>query len=59
MTPCQKLSEIADVFYIISRSHHDGYPLRHLYNFAFSHLSVYAEFAADYDISGPFWTKST
>ncbi|RSM02831.1 hypothetical protein CEP52_007731 [Fusarium oligoseptatum] len=54
-TLCQKLSETADVFYIISRSHHDGYPLRHLPGFACSHLLVYAYLLPKYTLRWKFY----
>ncbi|RSM13245.1 hypothetical protein CDV31_005949 [Fusarium ambrosium] len=57
-TPCQKLSETADVFYIISRSHHDGYPLRHLPSFAFSHLLVYAYLLPKYTLRWKFYRSA-
>lgn len=38
----QRLSETADVFYIISRSQHDGYPLRGPPPFRARHVVVYA-----------------
>ncbi|KAK5998991.1 hypothetical protein PT974_01376 [Cladobotryum mycophilum] len=36
-----KLSETADIFYIISRSHYDGHPVRSLPPFRFRHVFVY------------------
>ncbi|EEU34816.1 uncharacterized protein NECHADRAFT_55110 [Fusarium vanettenii 77-13-4] len=48
MTPLQKLSETADVFYIISRAQHDGHPLRRLPDFALPHLVVYAYLLSKY-----------
>ncbi|RYP11608.1 hypothetical protein DL767_011562 [Monosporascus sp. MG133] len=40
-TPLKKLSETADVFYIISRSHHDGHPIRDLRPPSLRHLLIY------------------
>ncbi|RYO86278.1 hypothetical protein DL766_003323 [Monosporascus sp. MC13-8B] len=40
-TPFKKLSETADVFYIISRSRHDGHPIRDLPPFSLRHLLIY------------------
>ncbi|RYP09916.1 hypothetical protein DL765_008288 [Monosporascus sp. GIB2] len=40
-TPLKKLSETADVFYIISRSRHDGHPIQDLPPFSLRHLLIY------------------
>ncbi|RSL47930.1 hypothetical protein CEP54_013162 [Fusarium duplospermum] len=48
MTPIQKLSETADVFYIISRAQHDGHTLRRLPDLAPPHLVVYGYLLSKY-----------
>lgn len=55
MTPCQKLSETADVFYIISRAQHDGYPLRKLPDFIYPHLAVYVYLISKYTLRWTFY----
>lgn len=43
LTPLQRLSETADVFYILSRAVHDGYPLQSVPPFKpIRHILVYA-----------------
>ncbi|KAK7752274.1 hypothetical protein SLS62_005810 [Diatrype stigma] len=45
-TPLAKLSETADVFFIITRAQNDGKPVRELPPFAISHLLIYAYMVA-------------
>lgn len=42
ISPFQKLTETADVFYIISRAQHDGHTLRNPPDFTLPNLIVYA-----------------
>ncbi|KAI0011875.1 hypothetical protein F4779DRAFT_615052 [Xylariaceae sp. FL0662B] len=48
VTPLLKLSETADVFFSISRAEYDGFPVRELPRFAFSHVLVYAYMLAKF-----------
>ncbi|KAH7120461.1 hypothetical protein EDB81DRAFT_231625 [Dactylonectria macrodidyma] len=54
-TRCHRLSETADVFYILSRAQHDGYYLRKLPNFGPSHLVVYAYLLSKYTLRWQFY----
>ncbi|KAH8729251.1 hypothetical protein BGZ61DRAFT_178499 [Ilyonectria robusta] len=54
-TRCQKLSETADVFYIISRAQHDGHTLRRLPDFILPHLAVYAYLLSKYTLRWQFY----
>lgn len=54
-TRCHKLSETADVFYIISRAQHDNYPLRQLPRFSHGHLLVYAYLIPKYTLRWLFY----
>lgn len=47
-TPLQKLSETADVFYIMSRAQHDGFTLRKSPDFTIAHLVVYVYLLSKY-----------
>ncbi|KAI1392447.1 uncharacterized protein F4822DRAFT_391092 [Hypoxylon trugodes] len=47
-TPLEKLSETADVFFAISRATYDGYPVREMPRFRYSHVPVYAYMLAKY-----------
>lgn len=55
ITPCQKLSETADVFYIISRAQYDGYRLRTLPKFSFSHVWICAYLVSKYTLRWKFY----
>ncbi|ATY65610.1 uracil phosphoribosyltransferase [Cordyceps militaris] len=49
LTPLQRLSETADVFYILSRAVHDGYPLQSVPPFKpIRHILVYAYMVSKY-----------
>ncbi|KAJ3544886.1 hypothetical protein NM208_g2791 [Fusarium decemcellulare] len=48
VTACQKLSDTADVLYIISRAKYDGHVLKDLPRFSLSHLAVYAYLLSKY-----------
>lgn len=52
---CQRLSETADVFYIISRAQHDGNPLRQLPKFTASHLVIYSYLVSKYTLRWLFY----
>ncbi|KAL7624853.1 hypothetical protein AAE478_004067 [Parahypoxylon ruwenzoriense] len=47
-TPIEKLSEAADVFFSISRAKYDGFPIREMPRFAFSHVPVYVYMLAKF-----------
>lgn len=54
-TALKKLSETADVFYIISRAQHDGHPLRKLPPLTSRHLLVYSYLLPKYTLRWSFY----
>jgi hypothetical protein len=58
-TPLQKLSETADVFYIISRSQYDGFTIRKLPDFTLAHLAVYAYLLLKYTSRWQFYRTAS
>ncbi|PHH91763.1 hypothetical protein CDD83_10407 [Cordyceps sp. RAO-2017] len=51
----QRLSETADVFYTISRAHHDGHLLRGLPKFSLGHIPVLAYLVPKYTLRWAFY----
>jgi hypothetical protein len=49
-TPFRKLSETSDVFFSISRSQYDGFPVRSLLTFKPTHTPVYGYMLAKYTL---------
>lgn len=49
------LSETADIFYILSRARHDGYPLCPLPPFSYKHVAVYAYMLPKYTLRWAFY----
>lgn len=54
-TALQRLSETCDVFYILGRARHDGYPLRRAPPFNYRHPPVYAYMISKYTLRWIFY----